>query len=209
VQQFIHTEIEKLQHVLMQLRQNHLLLQTIEQMAVKCIHALQMGKKILLAGNGGSAADSQHLAAELVSRLRYSRPGLAAIALTTDTSVLTAIGNDDGFDQIFARQLEAIGAPGDVFIGISTSGKSPNIVEAFRMARHKGIATIGLTGENAPLLLDYCDNIVNIPSQETPKIQECHILLGHILCGLIEDALFGEAYDPKREKTESIQSFVT
>ena len=204
MQQFIYAEIEKLQHVLMQLRQNHLLLQTMEQLAVKCTEALERGSKILLAGNGGSAADSQHLSAELVGRLRYHRPGLAAIALTTDTSALTAIGNDYGFDHIFSRQVEAVGMPGDVLIGISTSGKSSNIIQAFVAARHKGITTVGLTGENSPLLLAHCDYVINVPSRETSKIQECHILLGHILCTLIENILFGETYDPEREKTAAV-----
>lgn len=195
----IQDEIQKLSSLLLQIQKDNLLLQTIEKIAHDCTRALTLGKKILFAGNGGSAADSQHLAAELVSRLNYNRPGLAAIALTTDTSALTAIGNDYAFENIFSRQVEALGQAGDVLIGISTSGKSPNIIKALEVARSKQMTTIGFTGMQAPMMAECCDWVVNIPSRETPKIQECHIMFGHIICALIEDAIFGAEYDPARK----------
>jgi D-sedoheptulose 7-phosphate isomerase len=200
MQHFIQEQMQKLSVLLMQMQNDDLLLSIVEKVAAECTQALEQGKKILFAGNGGSAADSQHLAAELVSRLNYDRPGLAALALTTDTSALTAIGNDYAFENIFSRQIESLGQAGDVFIGISTSGKSKNILRALSAARAKGMTTIGLTGISAPLMAETCDWVINIPSRETPKIQECHILFGHIICGLIEDALFGEAYDPAKKQ---------
>jgi D-sedoheptulose 7-phosphate isomerase len=202
MQDLIHDEIQKLYLLLAQMQKDHHLHQTIEKIAESCILALRNKKKILIAGNGGSAADSQHLAAELLSRLRYDRPGLASIALTTDTSALTAIGNDYTFEYIFSRQVEAIGLSGDVFIGISTSGKSPNILKALETARAKNITTIGFTGMYAPLMTERCDLLLNIPSNQTSKIQECHIMFGHIICALIEDALFGKQYDPMQQKIE-------
>lgn len=162
-----------------------------------CVDALLKKKKILLAGNGGSAADSQHIAAELVSRLNYDRPGLSAIALTTDTSALTAIGNDYGFERAFARQVEALGQEGDVFIGISTSGNSPNILAAFESARSLGLKTIGLTGKTGGKMAALCDIAIKIPSVKTPNIQECHIMLSHIICQIIEDSIFGKEYGSK------------
>jgi D-sedoheptulose 7-phosphate isomerase len=143
------------------------------------------------------------MAAELVSRLCYDRPGLAAIALTTDTSALTAIGNDYSFENLFSRQVEAIGQAGDVFIGITTSGKSPNILKALDVARAKGMTTIGFTGKSAFLLAERCDYVLNVPSTETPKIQECHIMLGHIVCALIEEDIFGAEYNPRRKAKET------
>jgi len=194
----IQGEIQKLISVLQQIQQDTVLIGTIEQVAVQCTQVLRQGNKILFAGNGGSAADAQHLAAELVGRLRYDRPGLAAIALTTDTSALTAISNDYTYECVFSRQIESIGQIGDIFIGISTSGKSPNILKAFASARERGMTTIGFTGANAPLMAACCDYVLNIPAQETSKIQECHIMFGHIVCALIEDAIFGAEYDPMR-----------
>ena len=202
MQHYIQTEIQKLSSLLSKIQQDDFLLTIVEKIAAECTNALQQGKKILFAGNGGSAADSQHLAAELVSRLNYDRPGLAAIALTTDTSALTAIGNDYTFEHIFSRQIEALGQPGDVFIGISTSGKSKNIIRALNTARIKEMTTIGFTGINAPLMAEYCDWVINVPSCETPKIQECHILFGHIICGLIENAMFGKEFGQKKQETE-------
>jgi D-sedoheptulose 7-phosphate isomerase len=175
------------------------LLAHVEEAGKACIAALKAGKKIMLAGNGGSAADSQHIAAELVSRLNYDRPGLSAIALTTDTSALTAIGNDYGYERVFARQLESIGQEGDVFIAISTSGNSANILAALETAREKGITSIGLTGGTGGKMLGMCDITLKMPSPATPHIQECHIMFGHIICQLIEDTLFGEQYNPKRQ----------
>lgn len=163
---------------------------TLAKVAGVCIEALRRGNKILFAGNGGSAADAQHLAGELVSRFNYDRPGLPAFALTTDTSVLTAIGNDYGYEHLFARQLEAVGVQGDVFIGISTSGRSPNVLNALRVARDKGLVTVGFTGRKGGDMPHLCDYCLQVPSDATPRIQEGHISLGHTLCWLIERALF-------------------
>lgn len=161
-----------------------------------CVAALRDGRKVLFAGNGGSAADSQHLAGELVSRFAYDRPGLAAFALTTDTSVLTAIGNDYGYEHLFARQIQAVGQRGDVFIAFSTSGRSKNILAALREARARGIYTVGFTGQEGDAMGQDCDSLIKVPARETPKIQEGHITLGHILCGLIEAAYFPRAEAP-------------
>ena len=165
---------------------------TLAQAAKACIAALRRGNKILFAGNGGSAADAQHLAGELVSRYNYDRPGLPALALTTDTSVLTAIGNDYGYEHLFARQIEAVGVSGDVFIGISTSGRSPNVLNALRKAREKGLVTVGFTGRMGGEMPQLCDYCLHVPADTTPRIQEGHISLGHALCWLIEGALFPE-----------------
>jgi D-sedoheptulose 7-phosphate isomerase len=200
---YIKKEIQKTLSVIQQVEADALLLETAQNIALKCIAALRANGKILFAGNGGSAADSQHMAAELVSRLCYDRPGLAAIALTTDTSALTAIGNDYSFENLFSRQVEAIGQAGDVFIGITTSGKSPNILKALDVARAKGMTTIGFTGKSAFLLAERCDYVLNVPSTETPKIQECHIMLGHIVCALIEEDIFGAEYNPRRKAKET------
>ena len=153
------------------------------------IQSLKEDKKLLIAGNGGSAADAQHIAAELTGRYKKEREGIKAIALSTDTSALTAIGNDYGFDYIFSRQLEALGSSGDVFLGISTSGNSHNIVEALKRAKVKNIKTIGLSGRGGGIIKDLCDINIIATSDDTPRIQEMHILIGHILCMLIEDSL--------------------
>jgi D-sedoheptulose 7-phosphate isomerase len=162
----------------------------IETVARLCVDALRAGNKLLIAGNGGSAADAQHLAAEFVSRFYFDRPGLAAIALTTDTSALTAIGNDYGFERLFSRQVEALGRSGDVFIGISTSGNSPNVINALAECRARGVVTIGLTGQAGGKMAALCDHCLRMPSGETPKIQEGHIVVGHIICGLVEREMF-------------------
>lgn len=163
---------------------------TMAQVASACVATLRHGGKILFAGNGGSAADAQHLAGELVSRFNYDRPGLAAFALTTDTSVLTAIGNDYGYERLFARQIEAVGRAGDVFVAISTSGRSPNILAALDVARAKGLLTVGLTGRSGGRMAEYCDHVLRTPSDETPRIQEGHIAIGHTICWWIERQLF-------------------
>ncbi|MGN6788033.1 MAG: D-sedoheptulose 7-phosphate isomerase [Rhodanobacteraceae bacterium] len=157
---------------------------------VRCVRALKCGNKILFAGNGGSAADAQHWAAELVSRFGYDRPGLPGIALTTDTSALTAIGNDYGFERVFARQIEALGRKGDVLFAISTSGNSRNIIAAIEAARAIGIEVVGFTGRSGGAMPDRCTVCLQMPSDETPKIQEGHELLGHLICGLIEREMF-------------------
>lgn len=200
----IQSEIEKLAGLLTQIQQDTPLLTSANHIAELCVSALKQGKKILFAGNGGSAADAQHLAAELVSRLRYNRPGLAAIALTTDTSALTAIGNDYAFENIFSRQIESIAQAGDVLIATSTSGKSPNIIKALKAARERGVVTIGFAGMQAPLMAELCDAMLCVPSRETPKIQECHIMFGHIICAIIEDVMFGAEYDPQRQAAASV-----
>jgi D-sedoheptulose 7-phosphate isomerase len=154
------------------------------------VEALKRGNKLMFAGNGGSAADAQHWAGELVSRFYFDRPGLPAIALTTDTSILTAIGNDYGYDYVFARQVEALGNQGDVLIAISTSGNSKNVVRAIEAARSRGISVIGFTGSGGGAMADRCDICLRTPSGETPKIQEGHEFMGHLLCGLIEHEIF-------------------
>lgn len=186
----IAREITKTEEILEQMREDQELLRSVEGVAYACVQAFRGGKKVLLAGNGGSAADAQHLAGEFVSRFAFDRPGLQAFALTTDTSVLTAIGNDYGYERIFARQVEAAGTSGDVFIGISTSGRSPNILLALRQARSKGLFTVGFTGSEGGEMPALCDFCIRVPSVETPKIQEGHIVIGHIICGLVERRLF-------------------
>lgn len=203
MQSMIRSEIQKLAALLHLIQQDESLLLMIEDVAKICTKALQQGKKILFAGNGGSAADSQHFAAELTGRLRYDRPSMAAIALTTDTSALTAIANDYTFEHIFARQIEALGVKGDVFFGISTSGKSPNILKALQVAQNRGLITIGLTGLHLPLFTEHCDYVLNIPTQEVSKIQECHITIGHIICTLIEDAMYGKQHIKQAQTTSS------
>ena len=163
----------------------------LEALGAACVKTLQHGGRILFAGNGGSAADAQHWAAELVGRFSFNRPALAGIALTTDTSAITAIGNDFGYEQIFARQVEALGRPGDVFIGISTSGNSKNVLLAAEVARSNGLVTAGFTGQGGGELARLSDHLLAMPSGHTPTIQQGHALLGHVLCDYIEDAMFG------------------
>ena len=164
---------------------------SIERAAIAIIESYKSGHKTLLAGNGGSAADAQHIAGEFVSRLYFDRPGLASIALTSNTSIITAIGNDYGFENLFARQVQAQGVAGDIFIGISTSGNSKNVVEALKMCKKIGITTIGFTGEKVGTMDSFCDICIKVPSPETPRIQEAHILIGHIICCLVEEEIFG------------------
>lgn len=156
------------------------------------ITAIQAGGKVLIFGNGGSAADAQHIAAELVNRLNHDRPPIAAIALTTDSSILTSVGNDSTFDELFERQLRALGRAGDVALAISTSGNSPNVLRAVEAARELGIKTIGLAGRNGGRLAGAVDLALVVATESTQRIQETHITIGHILCELIEEALFSE-----------------
>jgi len=188
----IMAQISSSQMVKQLLLNDEFLVNQIEQAADMVIAAYELGNKTLLAGNGGSAADAQHIAGEFVSRFYFDRPGLASIALTTDTSILTAIGNDYGYDRLFSRQVQALGVAGDVFIGITTSGNSENILQALHEANTRGIKTIGLTGQGGGKMEALCDICIKVPSFETPRIQECHILIGHIICYLVEEALFGE-----------------
>ena len=157
------------------------------------VRTYRSGGKTLWAGNGGSAADAQHMAAELVNKFRLNRSGLPALALTVDTSVLTAIGNDYGYEQVFARQLIACANKGDVFIAISTSGNSANLVEAIKVCREKGVVSVALVGAS-PCALDACDHVIHIPSTDTPRIQECQTLAGHVLCDWVERNLFGKGH---------------
>ena len=187
---YIHAKISENQQVVSAMLADTNLLLNVERAAGACISSLRAGRKILLAGNGGSAADAQHIAGEFVSRFAFDRPGLPAIALTTDTSILTAIGNDYGYKELFARQMQAHGQKGDVFIGYTTSGTSPNILRAFEEARARGVVCVGLTGNRGGPLRELCDYLLEVPSADTPRIQEGHALLGHILCGLVEDAIF-------------------
>lgn len=155
--------------------------------------ALRAGGKLLLCGNGGSAADAQHWAGELVSRFAYDRPGLPAIALTTDTSILTAIGNDYGYERVFARQVEALGRPGDVLFALSTSGRSPNVLAALAAARARGLRTVGFTGAGGGEMAPLCDVLLRVPHEATPRIQEGHEAMGHAICALVEATLFPKA----------------
>jgi len=154
------------------------------------LDVFKRGNQVLLCGNGGSAADAQHLAAEFVNRFLFNRPALPAIALTTDTSILTAIGNDSDFSQIFARQIEALGKAGDALFALSTSGKSPNVNQAVEVARKRAIATVAFTGGDGGSLARSCDIVLLVPSYSTPRIQEAHITMGHIICQIVEEELF-------------------
>jgi len=168
------------------------MLEAMMKIADVAIQALRTGNKLLAAGNGGSAADAQHIAGEFLSRLNFDRNPLPAVALTTDTSVLTAIGNDYGFEKVFERQLLGLGRAGDVFLAISTSGRSPNILAALRTARELGITTVGFTGNAESAMIPLCDLCLRAPSGSTPLIQQIHIVAAHAICGVVEQALFGK-----------------
>lgn len=172
------------------------LMMLMQDAAEACIRALKSGSKLILFGNGGSAADAQHLAAELTGRYLRERRALPAIALTTNSSCVTAIGNDYSYERVFSRQIEGLGNRGDIAIGISTSGNSPNVISAFRTARKMGLVTIGLTGSTGGDLRSESDYCLCIPSTHTPRIQEAHILLGHILCEIIEEVFADARYIP-------------
>jgi D-sedoheptulose 7-phosphate isomerase len=163
----------------------------IAQFAEKSATALRAGGKLVFFGNGGSAADAQHLAAELVVRLRTERPGLAALALTTNSSVLTAAGNDYGFERIFSRQIESLVAKNDILVALSTSGNSPNVIRGVQAGRARGAYLVGFTGETGGDLASKVDLLLNVPSQDAQRIQECHITIGHIACSLMERLAYG------------------
>lgn len=167
------------------------LLRAVAAVSQLATDVLRRGNKILLAGNGGSAADAQHIACELLSRFHFDRAPLPAIALTTDTSVLTGIGNDYGYEHVFARQVRGLGVKGDLFVGISTSGHSPNVLAALGMAREHGLVTIGLTGRSGGRMAELCDLVIRAPSDQTPFIQQVHITVGHIICAIAEAEIFG------------------
>lgn len=171
---------------------NEKILSTIQKIADKIVDAYKNDKKVLTAGNGGSAGDAQHIAGELVSRFFFDRPGLSAFSLTTDTSILTAIGNDYGYEKSFSRQIQANAKEGDVFIAISTSGNSKNIINALEEAKNKGAITVGFVGKKECKMDGLCDYIIHVPSASTPTIQESHIMIGHIICALVEEAIFGQ-----------------
>lgn len=162
----------------------------IQKISDEIASALRRGNKVLLCGNGGSAADAQHIAAEMAGKFKLQRPPLSAVALTTNTSILTAIANDFGYEKIFSRQVSAIAVPGDVVIGISTSGNSPNVILALQEAKRKGALTIAFTGRGGRIK-DLSDLCLDVPCDDTPRIQEAHITAGHIICGLVEEELFG------------------
>ena len=186
----ILAQVEESVRVKQALLADETLMEKIAAVASVIVDAYKAGHKTLWAGNGGSAADAQHMAGELVNKFTFDRPGLAALSLSTDTSIITAVGNDYGFDRLFARQVEAQGCKGDVFIGISTSGRSKNLVEALPACRAKGITAVAIVGAN-PCPMDDYDYVIHVPSMETPRIQECQTLIGHILCYIVEQELFG------------------
>lgn len=189
---FVRQEIEQSILTKQRLLNDKALCDKIKQVAELCLDVYRQGNKVMLAGNGGSAADAQHIAAEFVNQLCYDRPALSSIALTTDSSIFTAIGNDRGYNKIFSRQIEANGKEGDIFIGISTSGNSANILEALKACKQHKIISVGWTGENGGKMKEECDYCLCVPSTETPRIQESHILIGHIICGIVEDTLFSD-----------------
>jgi D-sedoheptulose 7-phosphate isomerase len=195
IKQNISDNIDGTIAVFEEVRNSQELTEKIARSSSEIIECYRQGNKILFAGNGGSAADAQHMAGEYVSRYEFDRPGLAAIALTTDTSILTSIGNDYGYDKLFQRQIEALGKPGDIFIAYSTSGSSENIVNGLMAAKAAGLKTIGMTGDRRGSMDQYCDILINIPSVQTPKIQEAHLVIGHLICGLVENTLFRTAND--------------
>ena len=187
---YVRSQIEKSHKCLAAMLADDALLVRVEAAAEACILALKNGGRVFLAGNGGSAADAQHIAGEFVGRFAFDRPSLPAIALTTDTSILTAIGNDYAYDMIFVRQLQAHAREGDIFICYSTSGQSPSIISALREAKKIGAVCIGMTGNRESPMEELCDHYVNVPSSEPPTIQEGHAVLGHIICGLVERTIF-------------------
>ena len=188
--EFIVAELGELLAATAAALKSEMFISQIAAIAGAVIASLREGGKVLFAGNGGSASDAQHIAGEFVSRLNYDRAPLPGLALTTDTSVLTAVANDYGYEHVFSRQIAGLGLPGDVFVGISTSGRSPNILAALKSAQHKGLRTIGFTGANGGVMADQCELILNAPSDRTPIIQQLHIAAAHIICGLVESALF-------------------
>ena len=186
IKEYIKESIETKQKILT----DEKLVSKIDDVATKIIDAYRVNQKVLVAGNGGSAADAQHIVAELVSKFSMDRPALNALALTTNTSILTAVGNDYNHDYIFSRQVEAYGNAGDIFVAISTSGNSKNIIKAIETAKNKNLCIIGLTGATPCQMDTLCDHILKVPSTKTPIIQESHIMLGHIVCAIVEKELF-------------------
>ncbi len=186
---YIQDIISSSMNVKQDLLNSNVCIQMINKLAKLCLDALKKDGKIIFAGNGGSFGDSQHISAEFTSRFLFDRKPLASVALGTNSSSMSAIGNDYGYDFVFSRELEALGRPMDVFVPITTSGNSLNIVEAIKIANEKGIRTIGLTGSNNGKIIEMCE-CISVPSKDTGRIQECHILIGHIVCGLVEKSYF-------------------
>jgi len=186
IKQIIATSISTKQMIL----ENDVMIQTLESCSDMITTAFKNGNKVLFCGNGGSAADAQHLAAEFSGRFYTDRDALPAEALHCNTSYITAVANDYSYDVIYSRMIKGIGNPGDVLVGLSTSGNSKNIVEAFKMAKLKGMTTVGLTGESGGIMKEMSDYLLNAPSSDTPRIQEAHIMLGHIICQLVEEKYF-------------------
>lgn len=186
IEKYIQASIDTKQKIL----NDKNIIATIQNAADAIIKAYKNGKKVLTAGNGGSAGDAQHIAGELVSKFFFDRPGLSAFSLATDTSILTAIGNDYGYENSFSRQIQANANAGDVFIAISTSGNSKNIINAILEAKKKNVTTIGLVGQKACEMDTLCDYIIKVPSESTPTIQESHIMIGHIICAIVEESIF-------------------
>lgn len=191
--EYMQAEFEKSRRLLDALSSDESLQRQVLEVVTVSVEALRRGNKILFAGNGGSAADAQHWAGELVSRFNYDRPGLPGIALTTDTSILTAIGNDYGYEHLFARQVQALGAKGDVLFALSTSGNSKNILRGIEAAHAAGMTVVGFTGSSGGAMAERCTLCLRMPSAETPKIQEGHEILGHLICGMIEREMFTPA----------------
>lgn len=195
MREYIKDQVKKSYETKQAIYENEGLLDKIQEVSRLCVEVYRDSKKTILAGNGGSAADAQHIAAELVGRYGFDRPSIPSLALTTDTSCLTAIGNDYGYDRVFSRQLEGMGQSGDIFIGISTSGNSKNIINAFEVAKQKGITSVALVGRDGGEMAKIADIAIVIPSESTPRIQESHILIGHIICDIIEKEIFGEGVE--------------
>lgn len=189
MKQYVEEQFEQLSNQLLELKENS---NKVVEIAQICIEAIRDGHKVIWCGNGGSAAQSQHLAAELVGRYKINRPAMNSISLTVDTSNLTAIGNDYGYDVIFSRQLQGVGQPGDVLIGLSTSGNSKNVISAFEMAKEKAIKTVALVGAKGGIMRDKADVTLCVPADTSAHIQEMHITVGHLICDLIEKEFYGE-----------------
>lgn len=190
MKKYIETYIQKSVETKKLILENPEIISEIEKIVSAIIEAYKNGKKVLIAGNGGSSADAQHMAAELVSKFLYERPALSAIALTTNTSILTSVGNDYDHKLVFARQILAHGNKGDIFIAISTSGESKNILKAIEAAKSSEITIVGLTGGKTSTMDKLCDYLIKVPSSETPIIQESHLMIEHVICALVEKSLF-------------------
>lgn len=190
MQAIIKKQLEASIHVKQAMLADVDLLNTVEKIATACVKAFRDGNKILLAGNGGSAADAQHIAAEFVGRYEQDRSGIPALALSTNSSTVTAVANDYGYNAIFQRQIQALGKKGDVFFGFTTSGRSPNVVAAVQECKRLGLISVGMTGAGGGDLLELCDYCICVPSGNTARVQESHITIGHIICSLVEQTLF-------------------